>query len=174
MSRKILCPSCASLLNEDVLKQKNSENTCLVCGASLSSDDTEKPVKSESEEELVTWYYYEFKDGSGTGSLRDKPIDLNKFGDTYALKYTFQAPPEDENGDCDVAKEVLRREYKPDAFKEPDPDNVIKPDALWIKEGKCPKCHSSNIQLVPRKWSIWTGFRTNKVDRVCVNCKHRF
>lgn len=169
MSRKILCPNCASLLNEDVLKQKNSENTCLVCGASLDGDDTEKPVKSESEEELVTWYYYDL--GGGSGYLDTVYTEDDEHS---KLVYTFQAPPEDENGDCDAAKEVLRREYKPDAFKEPDPDNVIKPDALWIKEGKCPRCHSSNIQLVPRKWSIWTGYRTNSVSRICVNCKHRF
>ena len=39
---------------------------------------------------------------------------------------------------------------------------------------KCPKCGSTQIQMVPRKWSLMTGFFTNKVDRVCVNCKHRF
>lgn len=39
---------------------------------------------------------------------------------------------------------------------------------------KCPKCSSTNIQIVPRKWSLLTGFLTNKTDRVCVNCKHKF
>ncbi len=170
MGRKILCEACGSILNEDILKQKNSLNTCLVCGASLGMEEAE----TAHEPKLITWYYYEFKDGSHTGSLRDKPIDLEKFGDTYELKYTFKAPPEDENGDCDEAKEVLRREYKPDAFIESEKCTIDKPDALWIAEGKCPRCHSSNIQLVPRKFSIWTGFRTNKVDRMCVNCKHRF
>ena len=38
----------------------------------------------------------------------------------------------------------------------------------------CPKCGSTNIQIVPRKWSLLTGFLTNKTDRVCVNCKHKF
>lgn len=38
----------------------------------------------------------------------------------------------------------------------------------------CPKCNSTQIQMVPRKWSPLTGFLTNKVDRVCVNCKTRF
>lgn len=171
MGRKILCEACGSVLNEDILKQKHSENTCLVCGASLGVEESESVPK----EELVTWYYYEFKDGSNTGSLRDKPIDLEKFGNIYELKYTFQAPPRDKNGKSDAAKEILRREYRPDAFKESEINTVVtKPDALWIAEGKCPRCHSSNIQLVPRKWSVWTGFRTNKVDRVCVNCKHRF
>lgn len=39
---------------------------------------------------------------------------------------------------------------------------------------KCPKCGFTQIQMVPRKWSLMTGFFTNKVDRVCVNCKHKF
>ena len=38
----------------------------------------------------------------------------------------------------------------------------------------CPKCKSTNIQMIQRKWSLLTGFMTNKVDRVCVNCKHKF
>lgn len=42
------------------------------------------------------------------------------------------------------------------------------------KNVKCPKCGSTNIQIVPRKWSLLTGFLTNKTDRVCVNCKHKF
>lgn len=39
---------------------------------------------------------------------------------------------------------------------------------------KCPTCGSTNIQVVTRKWSLLTGFMTNKVDRVCINCKHKF
>lgn len=39
---------------------------------------------------------------------------------------------------------------------------------------KCPKCGSSNIQIVPRKWSLFAGIFTNATDRVCVNCKHKF
>ena len=38
----------------------------------------------------------------------------------------------------------------------------------------CPKCGSTQIQIVPRKWSLMTGVITNKVDRVCVNCKCKF
>lgn len=39
---------------------------------------------------------------------------------------------------------------------------------------KCPKCGSTQIQLVKRKWTPLMGVFTNKVDRVCVNCKHKF
>ncbi len=38
----------------------------------------------------------------------------------------------------------------------------------------CPKCNSTNIQIVPRKWSLLTGILTNKTDRVCVNCKYKW
>ena len=39
---------------------------------------------------------------------------------------------------------------------------------------RCPKCGSTQIQMVNRRWSLMTGFLTNKVDRVCMNCKHKF
>lgn len=42
MGRTILCPHCQSALNEDILKQRNSENVCLVCGGSLLGDDGDK------------------------------------------------------------------------------------------------------------------------------------
>lgn len=39
---------------------------------------------------------------------------------------------------------------------------------------RCPKCGCAEFQMVPRKWSLFTGFATNKVDRVCVRCKTKF
>lgn len=39
---------------------------------------------------------------------------------------------------------------------------------------KCPRCKSTNIQIIPRKWSFWAGVFTNKTDRVCANCKHKW
>lgn len=39
---------------------------------------------------------------------------------------------------------------------------------------KCPKCGCTNIQVVRKKWSLLTGFATNKVERVCANCLHKF
>lgn len=39
---------------------------------------------------------------------------------------------------------------------------------------RCPKCGSTQIQMVNRKYSLLTGFATNKVDRVCVNCKYKW
>lgn len=39
---------------------------------------------------------------------------------------------------------------------------------------KCPKCGCTNIQVVPKKWSFFTGFLTNKTERVCANCKYKW
>jgi rRNA maturation protein Nop10 len=53
-----------------------------------------------------------------------------------------------------------------------------KENQMSLKESidsiKCPKCGSTQIQAVPRRWSLATGFLTNKVDRVCLNCKNKF
>lgn len=51
--------------------------------------------------------------------------------------------------------------------------------AKWAREDakkipKCPSCGSTHVQMVPRKWSLLTGFMTNKVDRVCIACKHKW
>ena len=43
-----------------------------------------------------------------------------------------------------------------------------------FKAPHCPKCGCAEFQMVPRKWSLFTGFATNKVDRVCVRCKTKF
>ncbi len=159
MGRKILCESCGSVLNEDILKQKNSLNTCLVCGASLGMEEAE----IASEEELVTWYYYKFKNGSGYLSTIYAEDD-----ERSKLVYKFKAPPEDENGDCNAAKEILRKEYDSTAFATPSVSTNPEPIV------RCPRCGCTSVQLIPKKWSILTGYRTNSVNRVCVNCKHRF
>lgn len=39
---------------------------------------------------------------------------------------------------------------------------------------KCPKCGCENIQVVPKKWSFFTGIFTNKTERVCTNCGHKW
>lgn len=160
MGRKILCEACGSVLNEDILKQKNSLNTCLVCGASLGMEESES---APEQEELIDWYYYDL--GGGSGYLDDVFTEDDEHS---KLVYQFKAPPRDENGSSKAAKAVLRREYDPTAFANPTVNP--KPEPIV----RCPRCRSTSIQLVPRKFSIWTGYRTNKVDRVCINCKHRW
>ena len=62
---------------------------------------------------------------------------------------------------CTMEKTILNKEYE-------------QPKMQSTNQVKCPKCKSTQIQAVPRKWSLMTGILTNKVDRVCLNCKHKF
>lgn len=78
MGRTILCPHCKSALNEDILKQRNSENVCLVCGESLLGDDDNS---SEPEKETIKWYYYDGGSATLTTTLYDDEEPL----------YTFEA-----------------------------------------------------------------------------------
>ena len=38
---------------------------------------------------------------------------------------------------------------------------------------KCPKCGSSSLTPVRKKWSLTTGFLTNKIEMVCSQCGYR-
>ncbi len=100
MGRTILCPHCQSSLNEDILKQRNSENICLVCGKPLDNGNGENV---DDHADWITWYYYGVKDSSSAWLL-DKPIDI---GERYYLIKEFKAPPKDANGNCDAAKQEL-------------------------------------------------------------------
>ena len=40
---------------------------------------------------------------------------------------------------------------------------------------RCPKCGSTQIQAMKRGWKLTTGLiGSNKIERVCLNCKHKF
>lgn len=145
MGRAILCPHCKSTLNEDILKQRNSENICLVCGGSLLGDqeNIDEPKKETSK-----WYYYK----EGGGGLDDMLYD------DFTPLYTFDA----------VDVEDAKRQLKEVLPNSPLVNNNS-PDIV-----RCPRCRSTQIQMVPRKFSLLTGFATNRIDRVCVKCQKRF
>ena len=163
MGRTILCPHCKSTINEDILKQKNSEDICLVCGGRLDDGGS-----ADAKSDWITWYYYGLKDKKGNKteitSLMDKPMDLEKFGDTHYLIKEFQAPPRDINGKSDAAKRELRK-YVPDAFQE----------AKAVPKVQCPYCFSKEYTMMNRGFSIWTGLLgSKKAKRVCNRCKREF
>lgn len=166
MDENVKCGQCGSTFNRMFLlgKQGNAD-VCPLCGGTLNGGDTDDKTADEHSD-WITWYYYGDKDDNGkTTTLRDKPLDLNKWDDEFLIK-EFKAPPRDANGSSEKAKEILRT-YIPDAFAPPAYDSAI-------NEIRCPRCGSNRIQLVGRKWSWLTGIATNKVDRVCMNCKTRF
>lgn len=144
MGRTILCESCKSTFNESLLANKENPNICPVCGKSLIDGDK----VPESPKEKTKWYYYDGAGGILTTTLYDdeKP------------QYIFEA------ADMKDAERQLK-EVLPNSplVNDNSPDIV-----------RCPRCKSTQIQMVPRKFSLLTGFGTNKVDRMCVRCKNRF
>lgn len=164
MGRRIMCPECNTVFDEDILKSKNSENTCLVCGANLSGDEKGGKDKLDEHSDWITWWYYGFKKNNGkTTILDDEPIDLDKHGDKVFLIKEFKAPPRDANG-SDKAKEILRT-YIPDAFAPAAEEPVI----------RCPYCFSTEYTLLNKGYSLFTGFLgSGKIKRVCNRCKREF
>lgn len=160
---KITCEKCGTEFKFEVAKNFES---CPVCGASF--DDKEENVDAEDRSDWITWYYYGVKDEKGNKIslylLKDRIINLEKSGNLYYLIKEFQAPPKDENGNCDAAKKELRK-YVPDAFKE----------VQSVSKVQCPYCFSKEYTLMNRGFSIWTGFLGNgKAKRVCNRCKREF
>lgn len=155
MGRTVICLKCQSTFNESALENRDNPNICPVCGASLVDGE-------EEHSDWITWYYYGFKNSSSS-CLEDKPIDLEKRGDVYYLIKEFKAPPRDSEGKSDAAKAELRK-YVPDAF----------PEKKSVPKVQCPYCFSTQVQMVPKKFSLLTGFATNGYNRVCVRCQRKF
>ena len=144
MGRTILGKKCQSTFNESVLANRENPNICPVCGESLIDGDK----VPESPKEKTKWYYYK----EGGGGLDDILYD------DFTPLYTFDAV------DVEDAKRQLK-EVLPNSplVNDNSPDIV-----------RCPRCKSTQIQMVPRKFSLLTGFATNRIDRVCVRCQKRF
>ncbi len=161
---KIVCEKCGTEYKFDVAK---NFDCCPVCQEPLMGDDGVSSYNNKGNESVndehpdwITWYYY--KDPEyGDYSLWDK---LPNDPEALTLIQEFKAPPRDEAGSSEKAKEVLRT-YIPDAFvykKEETPQIM------------CPRCFSTSFQFVPRKYSLLTGFATRKIDRMCNKCGKRF
>lgn len=144
MGKTILCQHCKSTFNEDLLKDREQPDLCPVCGKSLVEDGEASPPPPEKKK----WYYYK----EGGGGLDDT------LSSRFVPLYTFEAV------DLEDAKRQLK-EVLPNCplLRKKSPAKV-----------RCPRCGSSEIQLVPRKYGLMTGFATSKCDRMCLRCMKKF
>ena len=106
----------------------------------------EDGVEAGEPKEKQTYYYYD----SGT-------LDTTLFSHRTPL-YIFEA----------VDMEDAERQLK----------KVLPNSPLFqinsTSQKRCPYCYGTQIQLVPKRFSILTGFATSKVERMCVRCQKRF
>ena len=151
-AKQYYCPSCGELESEEgVLYGHPDCRYCRRCGG-LEVVDTGQTFNE------LKWE-----------ALKGEPFDADKFDEYIREKYVYHNPqfnPEKnqerikfENEIKETSRRIIENNKKNSSNK---------------NEVKCPWCGSTQIQMVPRKWSLLTGFLTNKVDRVCVNCKKKF
>lgn len=98
--------------------------------------------------EKTKWYYYDGGSATLTTTLYDDEEPI----------YTFDAV------DMKDAERQLKKVLPNSPLINNNSSDIV----------RCPRCGSTQIQMVPRKFSILTGFATNRLDRVCVRCKHKF
>ena len=145
MGRTILCKKCQSTFNESVLANRENPNICPVCGDYLLEDDDKV---AETSKETTKWYFYKELSETLTDTLYDDEEPL----------YTFDAV------DVEDAKRQLKEVLPNSPLVNDNSPDII----------RCPRCKSTQIQMMPRKFSLLTGFATNRIDRVCVRCQKRF
>ena len=129
---------------------------------------------SDEKTQRVTCDYcdYPMKDKIDTGYKRKdwvnaKGIEDKKLTKELRERYVF----------CPDNKFYSEEAYKLREIKEAKEWEEIKQDVKRINERAsrtprltCPKCGSTNFTPLRRKWSLLTGFMTNKVDMVCNDC----
>lgn len=146
---RVICQNCSTSYDKKFLLGKQGNvDTCPMCGAGLKSENSiDDSDLEKSPVEKKTFYYYD--DGSAT-------LDDMLFNGRTPL-YTFEA----------VDMEDAERQ-----LKEVCPNSPLLNDNPSPKV-QCPYCFSTEIQLVPKKFSLLTGFSTNGFNRVCVRCQRK-
>ena len=137
--------TCESCGTSFPLERVKDMQNCPVCGEALWD---ENDISAETTTVKTKWYYY--KEGGGTL--------MTTLSSSFTPLYTFEAV------DMEDAKRQL---------KEVMPNSPLLVDNSSDKV-HCLYCQSEEIQLVPKKFSLLTGFATNGFNRVCVRCKRRF
>ncbi len=174
MGRAILCPHCKSTLNEDILKQRNSENFCLVCGGSLLveedngtsshneelsfGEDVELGENDSFDEDKIDFWWYSIRE---PGTLDDRDT-----GDIYVTckKCNYLAGsmpyPIDKAGEYYLTGSKCRKkcshcgnEMKNHILsKRPESWVDSRKRDMWVKDyeniPKCPTCSSIKIRKI--------------------------
>ena len=170
MGRTILCPYCGSSMNEDILKKKNSENVCLVCGESLIinkdnsshneplsfGDGVELGENDSFDEDKIDFWWYEIRE-PGTlgesdrgdvgitctkcGHLSGAPYPVAKTGDYLLIDSRFR-------GRCSCRNEMKNHilSKRPEVWVDPRPLDMWKKDYENIP--KCPICSSTKVHKI--------------------------
>lgn len=140
----IKCPECYHDISSEALN-------CPFCGYPLSKNREQMDINDNIIAYLIT--------GDYAGALKEASLIIESSDIDKCKQYV---------DDILVSNEDIRKEFMSSK------KNNSEHKSTTTHQVKCPKCGSTQIQMVPRKWSLMTGLLTNKVERVCMNCKHKF
>ena len=178
----IICPECEKEVSDQA-------SVCPNCGYPINNNEELKPdvenniiVFKSKRYDLTEAIEYIRKNISPDEQLRDhrnKVIEISEIMRTCI-------PGIDGTEENELFGYLRRYQKVPDFNFTPSGDvwkyDLHKPKCYYedsVPEKKppvpkCPKCGCTNIQVVPKKWSFFTGFLTNKTERVCANCKYKW
>lgn len=88
-------------------------------------------------------------------------IRCKNCGKQHIMLTKHQAEDRRTPGAIPRSREVVRQEF-------------LKKQQEEANKPKCPRCGCTDIQVVNKKWSLFGGFATNAVDRVCTKCKWKW
>ena len=153
---------------EERINNHNAEMTCIECGSSNLYLTPNMPFPQ------IAWFtnsieynalYLTFPYATPAGQLTLNGHKNEKAIRSLPVLHPYYVRQDWENNLPEEVKKKIKY-YTPNRT----------PSVIYSNKNTvtCPNCGSTQIQMVQRKWSFLTGFMTNKVDRVCVKCKHRF
>lgn len=147
----ILCPECGKEVSDKA-------QVCIHCGFPIEQKNSTICIINGVEYDLYEFYIRIMQ-------CKKAGCEPNTFDKTFnqILKDMYFKTRLSESGK--LCKIIYETEKIPSSFMG---------EILVANTPQCPKCGSTAIQMVPRKFSLLTGFATNKVDRVCVNCKYKW
>lgn len=174
MGRTILCQNCKSTFDEDILKKKNSEDICPVCGESLLAKSENEDSSSNDEplsfgdgielgendsfdENKIDFWWYEIDEPSEDGMVRGRVhTNCAKCGHfvggmPYPIAQTgnyllIDSRWDDKCSHCgnELKNHILSK--RPADWVDPRKREMWVTD--WEKLPKCPICSSTKIHKI--------------------------
>lgn len=162
------CPDCGFPLNifmkDNNITDLSKTLICPKCADSFYWDDIALPLKCEycntllkqSDINIKDWFA--FSCNVTDEEFNNKSVELaKKFGNNQFEENVYNS-------------RLKKLHQDVEKYKQEADDYFVKKSQDQINTPKCPKCGCTEFVPLRRKFSLLTGFATNKVDMVCKNC----
>lgn len=166
--RAVACIHCGCPLELIQEENQQSENRyiCIIDNKQYDFMNIIKILKNGNQLDMVVEVDKSFKDVP-EGDMADL-LNYIKENDTVPDSYELKNYPK-KIGHKMLVEFIVDFYIKKKKTTKKKIETISAPEAI-----SCPKCGSTQIQMVKRNWTLLTGFMNNEIDRVCMNCKKKF